>query len=664
MSNRLACATSPYLLQHKDNPVDWWEWGPEALAEAQRSDRPILLSVGYAACHWCHVMAHESFEDPQTAEFMNRHFVNIKVDREERPDIDAVYMRATQAMTGQGGWPMTCVLTPGGQPFFGGTYFPSESRHGLPSFMQVLTSLVDAWQNRRDEITKIGAQLTEHLNARQALDGDTLTATDLDGAVDTLASQYDSVNGGFGTAPKFPPSMVLEFLLRAEERRGDQLSMVDHTLEAMARGGMYDQIGGGFARYSVDASWTVPHFEKMLYDNALLLGAYAHAALSRPGLAERIAAETAEFMITELGTHEGGFASALDADSDGHEGTYYVWGPSQLRAALGDEDATWVADLCSVTRQGTFERGLSTLQLRRDPDDPERWERVRARLHDLRTRREYPARDDKVIASWNAMAISSLAFAGLAFERHEWLAAAERAGELLATVHMSDDGRLYRTSKDGRRGDSAGVLDDYGCVAAAFLDLLGATGDERWYRRAERLLSHALERFTDPEGGFFDTADDAEVLIARTREVADNAHPSGTSAVLHACIKMHAVSGEARWYDAAVSALQSIALVARKEPRFAGWTLAAAEAMLAGPLQIAVVGAGAQRREIHRAAVRLPSPGAVVVGGPETLDVPLFSGRTQLDGAPAAYVCREFVCQRPVTDAESLRAVVADNSPA
>ena len=662
--NRLAEASSPYLLQHKDNPVDWWEWGPEALAEARRSDRPILLSVGYAACHWCHVMAHESFEDAQTADYMNQHFVNIKVDREERPDIDAVYMRATQAMTGQGGWPMTCVLTPDGEPFFGGTYFPAAPRHGLPSFMQVLTSLADAWQNRRDEITKIGAQVTDHLNARQALDGETLTTVDLDQAIDTLSAQYDSVNGGFGTAPKFPPSMVLEFLLRAEERRGEQFSMVEHTLEAMARGGMYDQVGGGFARYSVDASWTVPHFEKMLYDNALLLGAYAHAALGRPGLAERIAAETAEFMIAELGTNEGGFASALDADSDGHEGTYYVWGPSQLRAALGDDDAAWVADLCSVTRQGTFERGLSTLQLRHDPEDPERWDRVRSRLRDLRTRRERPARDDKVISSWNAMAISSLTFAGLAFSRQEWLDAAERAGELLATVHMRDDGRLYRTSKDGQVGDSLGVLDDYGCVAAAFIDLLGATGDQRWYRRAEALLTHVLERFADPDGGFFDTADDAEELIARTREIADNAHPSGTSAVLHAFIKMHGVSGEHRWYDAALSALRSVAQVARKEPRFAGWILAAAEALAAGPVQIAVVGGGGQQRDLHREAVRLPSPGAVVVGGLETLDVPLFSGRTEIDGAAAAYVCRSFVCQRPVTDPASLRAMLSTASPA
>lgn len=656
MANQLVHSTSPYLLQHADNPVDWREWGPEALAEANQRDCPILLSVGYAACHWCHVMAHESFEDPATAAYMNEHFVNIKVDREERPDIDAVYIRATQAMTGQAGWPMTCLLTPDGEPFFAGTYFPAEPLHGMPAFIQVLQSLVDAWQNRRDEIARVGAQVSEHLRQLQQFDSELLGVADLDHAIETLGEQFDAENGGFGSAPKFPPSMALEFLLRSEERRGEHFSMVDQTLEAMARGGIYDQLGGGFARYSVDATWTVPHFEKMLYDNALLLGVYAHAAIGRPGLAERIAAETAEFMISELLTVEGGFASALDADSEGEEGKYYVWGPSQLRTALGDDDAAWVADVCSVTRQGTFERGLSTLQLPNDPDDWQRWERIRERLLDLRMRREKPERDDKVVSAWNGLAISSLTYAGMVLGRDEWIETAAVTGELLATVHMTDDGHLRRTSKDGSASHSDGVLDDYGCVASAFLDLLGVTGDVRWFERAETLLTRILEHFRDSNGDFFDTASDAEELIARTREVADNAHPSGTSATLHAFIKMAAITGESRWQRAADSAMRSVAGVARQEPRFGGWILAAGEAMVCGPLQVAVVGKPGQRQHMLRTAHRLSSPGRVIVGGQEGLTVPLFEGRTMIDGLTTAYACRGFVCDQPVTDAEQLSA--------
>lgn len=661
MANRLLNSASPYLQQHADNPVDWWEWSPDALAEARRLDRPILLSVGYAACHWCHVMADESFCDHATAEYMNEHFVNIKVDREERPDIDAVYMRATQAMTGQGGWPMTCLLTPDGEPFFAGTYFPAEPHHGLPAFMQVLQTLADAWRNRRDEILSVGAQVRDHLRQGLSAAGTMLDVTDLDTAITALNEQFDADNGGFAGAPKFPPSMVLEFLLRAEERRNERFEMVDTTLEAMARGGMYDQLGGGFARYSVDAGWNVPHFEKMLYDNALLLGVYAHAAVSRPGPAQRIATETAEFMISELMTAEGGFASALDADSEGHEGTYYVWGPAQLRAALGDDDAAWVSELCSVTRQGTFERGLSTLQLRRDPDDWQRWERIRGQLRELRTRRERPARDDKVVTSWNGWAISSLAYAGLVLQRDDWIDAAVRAGELLATTHMNDDGRLRRVSYGGTPGHSDGVLDDYGAVASAFIDLLGVTGDIRWYRRAELALTYVMDHFTDPDGGFDDTADNAEELIARTRELTDNAHPSGTSALAHALVKMAAVTGESRWHQAMESAIGSVAMIARKEPRFAGWVLAASEAIVGGPEQIAVVGSPDERRAMHTAAARAGSPGAVVIAGSQGLDVPLFAGRTMVDGQPAAYVCHGFVCERPVTDPQSLTTLTGEH---
>jgi uncharacterized protein YyaL (SSP411 family) len=404
MANRLVDSTSPYLVQHADNPVDWWEWGPEALAVAKELDRPILLSVGYAACHWCHVMAHESFEDAATATFMNDHFVNIKVDREERPDIDAVYMRATQAMTGQGGWPMTCILTPDGEPFFAGTYFPPEPRQGMPAFTQVLQALADAWENRRDDVSAVSADVVQHLRQESDHGGDALGADDDDEA------------GGFGASPKFPPSMVLEFLLRQHARSDDprSLEMVRTTCDAMARGGIYDQLSGGFARYGVDRFWRVPHFEKMLYDNALLLRIYLHLwrATGSP-LAERVARETARFIIDELGTDEGGFASALDADSDGHEGTFYVWNPNQLMRVLGAGDAAWAATLLGVTGTGTFERGFSTLQLLEDPDDADRWSDVRARLLEARAKRTRPARDDKVVAAWNGLAITALAEASV-----------------------------------------------------------------------------------------------------------------------------------------------------------------------------------------------------------------------------------------------------------
>src|SRR5689334_10987453 len=412
MPNRLAQATSPYLQQHADNPVDWWEWSDEALVVAQELDRPILLSVGYAACHWCHVMAHESFEDAATAAYMNDHFVNIKVDREERPDIDAVYMKATTAMTGQGGWPMTCVLTPTGEPFFAGTYFPPEPRQGAPAFTQVLQALAEAWRDRRDEVLKVSGDVLEHLRQNTDAVGGPLGPDELDEAVAELAKQYDVEAGGFGTSPKFPPSMVLEFLLRNAARTGSEqaLAMVAGSCEAMARGGMYDQLSGGFARYSVDRFWRVPHFEKMLYDNALLLRVYLHWwRQSGSPLAERIARETARFMLDELRTPEGGFASALDADSDGHEGTFYVWNANQLMRLLGADDGAWAAQLLGVTGPGTFERGFSTLQLRVDPDDEARWERVRSRLLEARAERTHPARDDKVVASWNGLAITALA---------------------------------------------------------------------------------------------------------------------------------------------------------------------------------------------------------------------------------------------------------------
>lgn len=664
MANRLAQSQSPYLRQHADNPVDWWEWGPEALAEAERRDLPILLSVGYAACHWCHVMAHESFEDEGVAAYMNEHFVNIKVDREERPDIDAIYMRATQAMTGQGGWPMTCVLTPAGEPFFAGTYFPPEPTSGHPAFSQILQALADAWQNRRDEVDESAAGVRQFLTTADEVGGDLLTVSDLDGAAGTLLEQFDAEAGGFGAASKFPPSMVLEFLLRQHDRTGDPRvwEAVCRTFEAMARGGMYDQLGGGFARYSVDRFWRVPHFEKMLYDNAMLLRAYLHwlRALRvqgdtgpRAALAERICHETADFMRAELRTDEGGFASALDADSDGHEGTYYVWNPHQLMKALGTEDAVWAVRLLSVTGPGTFERGFSTLQLLEDPDDAERWQRVRARLLEVRAERTRPARDDKVVAAWNGYAVTALAETGLLLDRPELVDAAVAAAELLWDLHVEPG--FVRTSLVGVRSEHAAVLEDHGAVLEALVAVLGATGDERWLDRAHRIATRVLEHFRAEDGGWYDTADDTEALLVRPRDVSDNAHPSGSSSVAHGLLALAVVTGDHGLREAAHASVESAALVATGAPRFAGWTLAAAEALHAGPAEVAVV--GEVGGEMHRAALALTTPGAVVMAGQPGSQVPLLADREAIDGRPTAYVCRDFVCALPVTDPGALAGV-------
>jgi uncharacterized protein YyaL (SSP411 family) len=661
MANRLAQASSPYLLQHADNPVDWYEWGPEAFALARETDRPILLSVGYAACHWCHVMAHESFEDAATAAYMNQHFVNVKVDREERPDVDAVYMRAVQAMTGQGGWPMTCVLTPEGEPFFSGTYFPPVPAQGMPAFTQVLQALHEAWTNRRDEVLRIGQSVVDHLGTAGHVAGEVLTADDLDGALDALARTYDQDAGGFGTSPKFPPSMVLEWLLRHETRTGDEraTAMADHTLLAMAAGGMHDQLAGGFARYSVDRFWRVPHFEKMLYDNAQLARVYTHAS-RRGEHAERfraVADDVADFLLRDLRTSEGGFASALDADTEGVEGATYVWTPEQLVEVLGADDGAWAAGVYTVSEQGTFEHGTSTLQLLDPPADAERLERVRRTLLAARQQRPQPAVDDKVVAAWNGLAVSALAEMSVVLDRPELLTAALEAAELLATVHTTDDGRLLRVSRHGRAGAHAGVLEDYGCVAEAYLVLLGVTGDAVWFERARSLLDQVLERFA-AEDGFHDTDAEADALLVRPQDPSDNAYPSGTSAVVHALLAMAAVTGEERWREAALSGVRSAAGIARQDPRFAGWTLAAAEALLAGPLEVALVGTGEELRSLQRAALTSGAPGAVVVAAEPGLDVPLFAERGLVDGRATAYVCRRFVCDRPVTTPEELATLL------
>ncbi|MFJ6943980.1 thioredoxin domain-containing protein [Streptomyces wuyuanensis] len=670
--NRLAGVTSPYLLQHADNPVDWWPWTPEAFEEARRRDVPVLLSIGYSACHWCHVMAHESFEDDATAEYLNEHFVSVKVDREERPDVDAVYMEAVQSATGQGGWPMTVFLTPGAEPFYFGTYFPPAPRHGMPSFRQVLEGVTAAWADRRGEVDEVAGKIVRDLAGRtlayggQGIPGEEELAQALLG----LAREYDPANGGFGGAPKFPPSMVLEFLLRHHARTGAEgaLQMAADTCEAMARGGIYDQLGGGFARYSVDREWVIPHFEKMLYDNALLCRVYAHLwRITGSDLARRVALETADFMVRELRTPEGGFASALDADSelaDGSgkhaEGAYYVWTPGQLRDVLGEEDAEFATRYFGVTEEGTFEHGSSVLRLPQDAgvDDAGRVSSVRERLLAARERRPRPGRDDKIVAAWNGLAIAALAEVGGYFDRPDLVERATEAADLLVRLHMDDGARLTRTSRDGHAGANAGVLEDYADVAEGFLALASVSGEGAWLEFAGFLLDIVLDRFTGPEGQLYDTAHDAERLIRRPQDPTDNAAPSGWTAAAGALLSYAAHTGSEAHRTEAERALGVVKALGPRAPRFIGWGLAAAEALLDGPREVAVVGVPGDEgmRNLHKAALLGTAPGAVVAAGePGGDEFPLLADRPLVDGKPAAYVCRHFVCAAPVTEVEALR---------
>ncbi|SDJ34121.1 hypothetical protein SAMN05192558_108127 [Actinokineospora alba] len=661
MANRLHLSTSPYLLQHADNPVDWWEWGPEAFAEAERRDVPVLLSIGYAACHWCHVMAHESFEDAETAALMNENFVNVKVDREERPDVDAVYMTATQAMTGHGGWPMTCFLTPEAKPFHCGTYFPPQPRHGMPSFRQLLAAVRDAWSAQDSEVREAADRIVEELGKQTGPMVESIVDEEvLAGAAASLLGDYDRINGGFGGAPKFPPTMVLEFLLRHHERTGsvESLSIVEGSMRAMADGGLNDQLAGGFARYSVDAGWVVPHFEKMLYDNALLLRLAAH--LFRRTGTERyreVVVDTATFLLRDLATAEGGFASSLDADTEGEEGLTYVWSPAQLTEVLGAEDGAWAAELLSVTESGSFEHGTSTLRLSREVDDVPRWQRVKAALLAARDTRPQPGRDDKVVTAWNGLAIAALTEAGLALGEPAWITAAERAADLVLRLHFVD-GRLRRTSRAGAVGTAAGVLEDYACFADALLALHQATADQRWLDAACDLLDTALAHFADPTmpGAFHDTADDADALVWRPADPGDNASPSGASALAGALLAGSALAGPHRadaYRSACEEAIYRAGILASRAPRFAGHWLTVAEAVAHGPVQVAVVGSPADRAALVEAALKHAPGGAVVVAG-EPDSAPLLADRPLVEGQAAAYVCRGYVCDRPRTSVAEL----------
>ncbi|MFI6353060.1 thioredoxin domain-containing protein [Streptomyces sp. NPDC050743] len=675
MPNRLAHETSPYLLQHADNPVDWWPWSAEAFGEARKTNKPVLLSVGYSSCHWCHVMAHESFEDHATADYLNEHFVNIKVDREERPDVDAVYMEAVQAATGQGGWPMTVFLTPDAEPFYFGTYFPPAPRHGMPSFRQVLEGVQQAWSTRRDEVAEVAGKIVRDLAQREIVrHGDRAPdEQELAQALLGLTREYDPQRGGFGGAPKFPPSMALEFLLRHHARTGAEgaLQMAQDTCERMARGGIYDQLGGGFARYSVDRDWVVPHFEKMLYDNALLCRVYAHLwRATGSDLARRVALETADFLVRELRTDDGGFASALDADSDDGsgrhvEGAYYVWTSERLRAVLGEADGDLAARYFGVTDEGTFEHGQSVLQLPQNDSvfDAGKIASIRERLLAERAGRPAPGRDDKVVAAWNGLTIAALAETGAYFDRPDLVEAALGAADLLVRVHLDEHARLARTSKDGRVGPNAGVLEDYADVAEGFLALASVTGEGVWLDFAGLLLDHVLARFTDPEtGALFDTASDAERLIRRPQDPTDNATPSGWTAAAGALLGYAAHTGSEPHRTAAERALGVVKTLGPRVPRFIGWGLAVAEALLDGPKEVAVVGPGPDLADektaaLHRTALLGTAPGAVVaVGTADSDEFPLLADRRLQQGEPTAYVCRNFTCDAPTTDPERLRA--------
>ncbi|WP_455352803.1 thioredoxin domain-containing protein [Streptomyces sp. SYSU K217416] len=679
MPNRLAHETSPYLLQHADNPVDWWPWSPQAFEEARRRGVPILLSVGYSSCHWCHVLATESFEDEQTAAFMNEHFVNVKVDREERPDVDAVYMEAVQAATGQGGWPMTVFLTADAEPFYFGTYFPPEPRHGMPSFQQILEGIRAAWADRRDEVGEVAGKIVRDLAGRTLSYGGAGVPgeEELAQALLGLTREYDANHAGFGGAPKFPPSMTVEFLLRHHARTGAEgaLQMAADTCEAMARGGIYDQLGGGFARYSVDRKWVVPHFEKMLYDNALLCRVYAHLwRATGSDLARRVALETADFMVRELRTREGGYASALDADSDDGsgkhvEGAFYAWTPAQLGEVLGEEDAAFAARYFGVTEEGTFEEGASVLQLPQGDGvvDAARVASVRERLLAAREERPRPGRDDKIVAAWNGLAIAALAETGAYFGRPDLVERATEAADLLVRVHMDSRARLARTSKDGHVGANAGVLEDYANVAEGFLALAAVSGEGVWLEFAGFLTDIVLDQFTGDDGVLFDTAHDAEQLIRRPQDPTDSATPSGWTAAAGALLSYAAHTGSEAHRTAAERALGVVKALGPRAPRFIGWGLAVAEALLDGPREVAVVGApdDVRTRELHRTALLGTAPGAVVaVGEPGSDEMPLLADRPLAEGRPAAFVCRHFVCAAPTSDHDALAGQLGARSGA
>jgi uncharacterized protein YyaL (SSP411 family) len=648
MANRLAQETSPYLLQHKDNPVDWYPWGEEALARARDEDRAILLSIGYSACHWCHVMEHESYEDEETARLMNERFVCVKLDREERPDLDAIYMQACQAMTGRGGWPLNVFLTPEQVPFYAGTYFPPEPRGGLPSWRMVLEAVAEAWEERRDEIRSGSDRIARTLQGGALLgpSKEPMDARLLDEALRVLRQQYDPIHGGFGGAPKFPPASAIELLLRR-----DDTEMSSHTLLAMASGGMYDQVGGGFARYSVDAHWLVPHFEKMLYDNALLARAYLHGwQVTGDRLFRRVCEETLDWALREMRAPEGGFFSALDADSEGEEGKFYVWTLDELVEVAGEEAADWFG----ATEVGNFEG--RNIPLRGSEDDPEPLDEWRGKLYERRAERVWPGLDDKRLTSWNALMISALADAGAVLGRPDYLEAARGCAEFVLRDLRDEDGRLLRTYKDGRARLNA-YLEDHAYLVEALLALYESSFEPRWFAEARALADAMIERFGDEQrGGFYDTSSDHEQLLARRKDLEDHPIPAGNSSAAYGLLRLAALTGEHEYERHAVSVFRLLHEVAPRHPQAFGHLLQALDFHFSPTREVALV--GDDLSELERVVRNAFRPHLVLAGG-EPDGVPLLQDRPTVDGRPAAYVCEHFACKAPVTEPDELEALLS-----
>jgi uncharacterized protein YyaL (SSP411 family) len=661
MANALARETSPYLLQHQDNPVDWLPWGDEALQRARDEDRPLLVSIGYSSCHWCHVKERESFEDPEVAALMNERFVPVKVDREERPDVDALYMEAVQAMSGQGGWPLNVFLTPEQVPFFGGTYFPPEPRHGIPAWRQVLTAVADAWDAKRDEIRDQGQQMAPRLAGGALLrpSEQPMRPQELDEAIANLRAQFDSVEGGWGRAPKFPAASVIEFLLA----RGET-SMALYTLRAMASGGIFDQVGGGFHRYSVDGHWSVPHFEKMLYDNALLARAYLHGyQVSGDETLRRVCEETLDWALREMRAPDGGFYAALDADTGGVEGATYVWTADELRGALG-QDAPQALSWFGASPEGNFRDGppgSNVLESRGPEPDAETRARIRERLLEARDARPQPGRDDKRLTSWNALMIAALADAGAVLRREDYLREAVATAEFVLDRLRAPDGRILRTYNTGE-AKLDGYLEDYAFLLEALLVLYEATFEERWFTEAYGVADQVVARFADPEnGGFFSTAADATPLIARRKDLEDAPIPSGGSSAALGLLRLAALSGEGELERNAVSHLQLLHELAPRHPTAFGHLLQALDFHLNPVHEVALVGPEDGRRELEGAYRSTLRPRSVLAAGPggTTSAVPLLDGRAPVDGRAAAYVCRQFACRAPVIDAQELAELLA-----
>lgn len=674
MMNRLQHETSPYLRQHRDNPVDWFPWGEEAFEKAKAEDKPILLSVGYSACHWCHVMAHESFEHNETAQMMNELYVNIKVDREERPDVDDIYMQAVQALTGRGGWPMTVFLLPDGRPFYGGTYYPLEPRPGMPAFRQVLQSVHDAFVNRRQQVEEAASTMTQALDRSiLGIGGDSvLNEGLLDNAAGMLAQNFDRNYGGFGGAPKFPQPMNLEFLLRVYTRTqdADVLHMVTHTLDKMAKGGIYDQIGGGFARYSVDAIWLVPHFEKMLYDNAQLSRLYLHAwQATGNAFYRRIAEEIYDYILLEMTAPEGGFYSATDADSEGEEGKFFVWTQAELEEVLGD-DAPIAIEYFGVSARGNFE-GKSILYIPNDEETVadrlgmdadtlhQKIDDIKHTLYAHRSHRIHPGLDDKILTGWNGLMLASLAEAARVLKRDDYKTAAIRTGEFLLETMQTDDGRLLRTYNDGK-AKLNGYLEDYANMIDALLELYQTTFDEKWFTTARRYADHILDHFTAPDGGFYDTSDDHETLIVRPRNVQDNAVPCGNAMAYKGLLRLAAYTGDTRYEEAAHNALKMLANAMQQYPQAFTESLNAVDMVVRGLDEVAIVGdpsdVGTQSLlDVTRDTYR---PNVIVALSETDVDgettIPLLNYRMQRSGKPTVYVCRNFTCQMPVTTADEV----------